>query len=82
MPSGTFTAGQSIDVGFRDPSRANGTVTITVENGDSINPEKIEIEIKLDASGHGEVSFQVPDWWSMQFNGGGAKQVTRFIDEK
>ena len=81
VPSGALTAGKTIEVGFHDPSRANGTVTITADNGDPTDPQKIEIEVKLDANGNGSTSFPVPDWWQVHFNGGGAKEVSRAINE-
>lgn len=81
VPSGALTAGKTIEVGFRDPSRANGTVTITVDNGDPLDPQSVDIEVKLDGSGRGSTSFTVPEWWSATFNGGGAKEVTRPVEE-
>lgn len=81
VPSGVLTAGQTIEVGFEDAGHTNGTVTITVDNGDPLDPQSIDIEIKLDAGGKGRTSFTVPDWWSVTFNGGGAKEVTRAVQE-
>lgn len=81
VPSGSLKAGESIEVGFRDPGRANGTVTITVENGDPLDPQSIDIEVKLDSHGKGSTSFKVPDWWLVTFNGGGAKEVTSVVSE-
>ncbi|MFO1032239.1 MAG: hypothetical protein U1F60_14260 [Planctomycetota bacterium] len=79
--SGTLTVGQTIDIGFHDPSRANQTVTLTVDNGDPNDPEKVEVDVKLDAHGNGSTSFEVPDWWCLHVNGGGAKEVTRVVEE-
>lgn len=81
IPKGALTAGKTIEVGFRDPSRANGSVTITADNGDPTDPQKIEFEVKLDAQGNGSTSFTVPDWWQVHFNGGGAPEVSRAIEE-
>ena len=72
---------QDDEVGFHDPSRANCTVTITVDNGDPLDPQSVDIEVKLDANGNGSTSFTVPEWWSVTFNGGGAKEVTRAVEE-
>ena len=79
--SGPLSVGQTIDIGFSDPSRANGSVTLTIDNGDPNDPEKVEVEVKLDAHGNGSTSFVVPDWWYLHVNGGGAKEVTRLVEE-
>lgn len=81
IPSGALTAGKTIEVGFCDSSRANGSVIVTADNGDPTDPQRIEIEVKLDAHGNGSTSFTVPDWWQVHFNGGGAKEVSRAIDD-
>jgi len=81
VPAGILTAGQTIDVGYQDAGRANGSVTITVDNGDPLDPQRIDLEVKLDGNGKGSASFTVPNWWSATFNGGTAKEVTRFVEE-
>lgn len=81
IPKGALTAGKTIDVGFRDPSRANGSVIIKADNGDPTDPQMVEFEIKLDAQGNGSTTFTVPDWWQVHFNGGGAPEVSRAIAE-
>jgi len=81
LPTGVLTPGKTIDITFVDPSKANGSVFVTLDNGDSVQPERIEIEIKLDASGKGSAPWTVPDWWEVHANGGGAKEVSRQIDE-
>lgn len=81
VASGPLTVGQSTDIGFHDPNRANSTVTLTLDNGDPNDPEKVEIDVKLDANGRGSTSIVVPDWWYLHVNGGGAKEVTRVIEE-
>lgn len=81
LPSGVLTPGETIDISFVDASQANGTVIITLDNGDSVKPERIDIEIKLDGNGKGSASWTVPDWWEVHANGGGAKEVSRQIEE-
>ncbi len=81
VTQGPLTVGQTIEVGFRDPGRANGSVIITIDNGDPADPEKVEVEVRLDANGTGSTRFVVPDWWYLHCNGGGAKEVTRLVEE-
>ncbi len=80
LPTGVLSPGQTIDITFVDASRTNGSVIITLDNGDSVKPERVEIEIKLDANGKGSVQWTVPEWWEVHANGGGAKEVSRQID--
>jgi hypothetical protein len=81
VPDGPLQVGKTIDIAVNDPSRANGSIVVTIENSDPSNSEKLEVEIKLDASGNGVAQWTVPDWVGAAFNAPGCKEVTRAIDE-
>jgi hypothetical protein len=81
VPDGPLQVGQNITITVSDPSRANGSIIVTIDNGDPADPQKIEVEIKLDGSGNGTGSWQVGDWLTATFNAPGCKEVSRLIDE-
>lgn len=81
VPEGPLQVGQNITITVSDPSRANGSIIVTIENSDPTNSEKVEVEIKLDASGNGVAQWTVPDWVGAAFNAPGCKEVTRAVDE-
>ncbi len=81
VPDGPLQVGKTIEISVNDPSRANGSIIVTIDNGDPANPEKVEVEVKLDASGNGTGHFEVQDWWSAHFNAPGCKEVTRDVAE-
>lgn len=81
VPDGPLQVGQNITISVSDPSRANGSTIVTIDNGDPTNPEKVEVEVKLDAAGNGSANWTVQDWWGANFNAPGAKQVTRMVEE-
>lgn len=81
VPQGPLHVGQNITITVSDPSRANGSIIVTMDNGDPADPQKIEIEIKLDASGNGTANWQVEDWLTATFNAPGCKEVSRLVDE-
>lgn len=76
VPSGPLEVGKPIEFKVSDPSRANGSIVVTIDNGDPVNPDKVEVEVKLDASGNGSASWSVADWWSATFNAPGCKEVS------
>ncbi|MFN7587342.1 MAG: hypothetical protein ACK5UQ_02380, partial [Planctomycetota bacterium] len=79
VPDGPLQVGQNITITVSDPSRANGSIIVTIDNGDPVNPEKVEVEIKLDGSGNGSALWTVADWWSASFEAPGCKEVGRSI---
>ena len=80
VPNRVLHEGESIDIGFSDPNRANSFVIVRVDNGDASDPDFDYVEIWLDGSGRGRRSYTIPvGWWVAQFNGGQAKQVTRAV---
>lgn len=79
VPQGPLQAGKTIEIAVNDPSRANGSIIVTIDNGDPVNPEKVEVEVKLDASGSGSANWTVEDWWSATFEAPGCKEVGRSI---
>jgi hypothetical protein len=79
VPDGPLQVGQNIKISVSDPSRANGSIIVTIDNGDAVNPEKVEVEVKLDASGNGSALWTVEDWWSASFGAPGCKEVGRSI---
>ena len=81
VPDGPLQVGKTIEITVNDPSRANGSIVVTIENSDPTNSEKLEVEIKLDASGNGASQWTVPDWIGAAFNAPGCKEVTRAVDE-
>lgn len=81
VPDGPLHVGQDITITVSDPSRANGSIIVTIENSDPTNSEKLEVEVKLDASGNGVAPWTVPDWVGAAFNAPGCKEVTRAIEE-
>lgn len=81
VPDGPLQVGQNITINISDPSRANGSIIVTIDNGDPTNPEKVDVVVKLDAAGNGTTNWTVQDWWGANFNAPGAKQVTRMVEE-
>jgi hypothetical protein len=82
VPYGPLQVGKTIEISVNDPSRANGSIVVTIDNGDPVNPEKVEVEVKLDASGSGSANWTVGDWLEASFNAPGCKEVTRSVDEE
>lgn len=82
VPDGPLHVGQDITITVSDPSRANGSIIVTIDNGDPADPQKVEVEIKLDGSGTGSANWTVEDWWSASFNAPGCKQVSRSVADK
>lgn len=82
VPDGPLQVGKTIEISVNDPSRANGSIVVTIDNGDPVNPEKVEVEVKLDASGSGSANWTVGDWEGANFNAPGAKEVSRMIAEQ
>lgn len=81
VPSGPLQVGKAIEIKVSDPSRANGSIVVTIDNGDPISPDKIEVEVKLDASGNGSANWTVGDWLQASFNAPGCKEVSRSVEE-
>lgn len=81
VPDGPLQVGDTIQITVSDPSRANGSIVVTIDNGDPADPQKVDIEVKLDASGTGTGSWQVGDWMTATFNAPGCKEVSRLVDE-
>ena len=38
VPSGPLEVGKTIEFKVSDPSRANGSIVVTIDNGDPVNP--------------------------------------------
>jgi len=77
-PSGSVTGGETVTVGFSDPSRAGQTITIYVSNGEPPPfDEEIEIKIELDVDGNGSAKWVADGGWEQAiFSGGEAARVT------
>jgi hypothetical protein len=71
-----LSSGQSVQITYSDPSRANGLVVIVIDDGEFPTPTYIEVPILLDARGKGTVSWVVPEWWFVHFNAPGVREVT------
>ena len=82
VPDGPLQVGKTIEITVNDPSRANGSIVVTIDNGDPVNPEKVEVEVKLDAAGTGAASWTVEEWDGANFNAPGAKEVSRMVEEQ
>lgn len=75
----TLTAGTSVSVGVNDPSRANQTITVTIDGGPGTSPETIKVQ--LDGSGNGSSNWTVNSTWDIaNFNSGTMGQVSRWIN--
>lgn len=82
VPAGPLQVGKTVQITVSDPSRANGSIVVTIDNGDPVNPERVEVEVKLDASGNGAADWTVGDWLEASFNAPGCKEVTRSVEEQ
>ncbi|MCK5945592.1 MAG: hypothetical protein KAI24_26620 [Planctomycetes bacterium] len=70
-----LNAGTSASISYSNPALANQTIVIDVDDGMRTNTQTTQIEITLDASGKGTVSWTVPEWFGANFNAPGCSEV-------
>ena len=73
VPS-VLKTGQSVSIGYSNPSMAGQTVVIEVDNGMRNETRTVSIEIHLDENGRGAASWTVPSWFGANFNAPGAAE--------
>jgi hypothetical protein len=80
VTSGTLTPGQSVQIDYCDPSRANTPVTITIDDGAFPIPTIYVVVIYLDSKGKGSASWIVPECEMLRFNAEGVRQLSRWVN--
>ncbi len=80
VTDGVLCVGQSVSISYSDPSHANGTIVVTVDDGEIPNTTVVEVVIHLDSNGSGTANWTVPKgWWSAAFNAPDVREQTRAI---
>ena len=72
---GSVSVGQSPDVTYHDPSRANQTIAVTITSPGP-NPTTETHFLTLDGDGRGTFQWTVPNWTKAYFNAPGASEVS------
>ena len=83
-PSLTITesvlaSGNCASILYENPSMANQTIVIDIDNGMRRNTKRAVIEIELDANGVGEAVWRVPSWIGANFNAPGVAEQHRVV---
>ncbi len=79
ITAGTLRVGQSVDIHYSNPAKANGVVTVLIDDGDYPQATVVEVTIHLDASGKGATTWTATGWSVAHFNVDGVKEQTRTI---
>lgn len=74
-----LTSGDTIQIRYSNPARANGSVFVTIDDGEFPTPTYLEVQIHLDARGEGSIDWVVPCWSCAHFNADGVREVTRAV---
>ena len=72
---GSVSVGQTTDVSYHDPSRANQTIAVTITSPGP-NPTTVTQIVILDGDGRGSFLWTVPNWTKAYFNAPGATEVS------
>lgn len=80
VTDGVLHVGQSVSISYSDPSRANATIVVSVDDGEVPNATIVEVVIHLDSNGSGSADWTVPKgWWRAAFNAANVREQTRAI---
>ena len=73
-----LTAGSSAEISFSDPSLANQTVLVEIDDGGVISTRFEYVTVQLDSNGNGSGSWTVPEsgWRRANFNAPNSKTVS------
>ncbi|MCR9246346.1 MAG: hypothetical protein NXI31_15040 [bacterium] len=74
-----LTEGGTATISYSDPSKANQTITIDIDNGMRRKPKKATVTIQLDENGEGATSWAVPGWQMANFNAPGVAEQSVLI---
>lgn len=75
-----IAVGQTISIGYSDPSRAGQAITVKIDNAGYPVPVVILVEITLNREGNGRADWVVPVWLVANFNAPGVDEETREIN--
>lgn len=77
----TLRVGGTATITYFNPALAGQTVTIDIDNGRRRDPQTDTVQITLDATGHGMVTWTVPNWSLAKFNAPDVGEVGCVIEQ-